>query len=57
MKNSITLQLNKRSIAKLNDAQLGAVKGGNQPAAAGESVVVNCQVRTATVVNTKAVNP
>jgi natural product precursor len=53
MKKLSALQLNKKSIAKLNDAQLIVLKGGNQISAPGNTVIVNCQVKTATVINTK----
>ncbi|GEJ45972.1 class I lanthipeptide [Chryseobacterium sp. ON_d1] len=41
------LQLNKKSIAKLNDLQLNKVKGGKQGAVDHE---IHCHVKTATVV-------
>lgn len=46
------LQLNKKSIAKMNDAQLNAVRGG-QKAIAADTIVVNCNGQGATVINTK----
>lgn len=51
MKNFTTLQLSKKSVAKLNDAQLSSVKGGNQIAAPGDSVVINCQIITASIIS------
>ncbi len=52
MKKFSKLQLNKKTIAKMNDAQLNAVRGG-QKAIGDDSVVVNCNGQGATIVNTK----
>ncbi|MGY0408836.1 MAG: class I lanthipeptide [Polaribacter sp.] len=45
-----SLDLNKKTIAKLNRGQLAAIKGGNR-----DTIIVNCNSRGATiVVGTKA---
>ncbi len=43
------LQLNKKSIAKMNDTQLNSVRGG-QNAIATNTIVINCNVYGATVI-------
>ncbi|WP_426482154.1 class I lanthipeptide [Chryseobacterium sp. R2ACT005] len=43
------LELNKKSIAKLNDQQLTALKGGNAPAQEPE---IKCQDKGSTIVCT-----
>lgn len=47
-----TLQLNKKTIAKMNDAQLSAVKGGNNIVKQDETCNVTCQSTGVTNVNT-----
>jgi natural product precursor len=48
------LELNKKSIAKMNDAQLSAVKGGNNALKQDESCNVTCQSTGVTNVQTAA---
>jgi natural product precursor len=47
------LQLNKKSIAKMNDAQLSTVKGGNNAIEQSETCNITCQSTGVTNVQTK----
>lgn len=43
-----SLDLNKKTIAKLSNEQMGSLKGGK-----ADTVIINCNVSGATVVKTK----